>query len=156
MISRLVLSSIASSELASAEISNILVRSRLSNKQHQITGALMLCDGVFLHILEGPRRFVSRLRENLASDVRHSTLEPLAYEEDTDRYFSQWVMAFAHETADGRRKIGGTFDVMSTAGHFKKGARKSGWVYDVFHGSASRIREIQQTTIACKSSSSYG
>jgi hypothetical protein len=130
-------------------------RARHNNQQHRVTGALMLCDGIFTHIIEGPRATVTQLQKNLDEDDRHTALEPLAFEEATRRYFSQWIMAFALTSSEGRNVVGGTFDIGRAATHFHRGTRYCGYVSDLFLACLGRIREIQRATYVPASSASY-
>ena len=73
-------------------IESILESSRQHNPAHGITGVLCYGGGIFLQAIEGGRRAVSHLYNQIVTDPRHQDVELLHYQEITERRFGGWTM----------------------------------------------------------------
>ena len=79
---------------------SILLQAQVHNKVHGITGVLCQGQGFFIQVLEGERSPVNALYRRICSDLRHSDVELLRYEDIAERKFSQWSMALVKLSAD--------------------------------------------------------
>ena len=77
-------------------LKEILIHSRRSNQDKQLTGLLILMDNQFLQILEGDESVVTSLYNKISSDTRHSAVQKIYSGELDKRNFASWDMAF-HE-----------------------------------------------------------
>lgn len=75
----------------------ILKQARSFNAQKGITGALMLYDGWFAQVLEGPQTEVEALYARIARDSRHDALRLDTAGPSDDRLFEKWAMAVVAE-----------------------------------------------------------
>ena len=73
-------------------LAEILGASSRNNKYDGITGALVLTDGIFIQVIEGPPGAVDRLMVRLQADKRHRDLTVLGEEVDSRRMFNEWLM----------------------------------------------------------------
>ena len=80
-----------------AELSRILRDARAKNAGLGVTGALMLYDGWFAQVLEGPQAAVSGLFDRIKSDSRHSGVVVLQSGPAEKRAFDRWAMALVGE-----------------------------------------------------------
>jgi hypothetical protein len=72
----------------------LLQQSREKNKILEITGILLYFDGNFMQLLEGTKRDVKSLYNDIRSDDRHKNIVTVVEEEVTERLFPEWSMAF--------------------------------------------------------------
>lgn len=75
-------------------ISQIVLQSQKRNAQHDITGALICRNDIFLQLLEGPVAGVERLFNNICVDPRHQAVQLLVRAKVEDRLFPAWSMKF--------------------------------------------------------------
>ena len=73
-------------------IESILAQARQHNLATGITGILCYGGGIFLQAIEGGRRAVSQLYNQIVADPRHQDVELLHYQEITERRFGGWTM----------------------------------------------------------------
>ena len=92
MLVRLLYASRASKDIDSTYTANILEQSRRNNPAAGVTGILCYSGQMFMQVLEGNRREVSRLYNKIASDPRHTDVEILLFEDIVERRFSNWTM----------------------------------------------------------------
>ena len=92
MLVRLLYASRTSKEIDHAVLDSILSQSRAHNPLAGLTGILCYSDRIFMQVLEGNRREVSKLYSLIASDERHSDVEILLFEDIIERRFSHWTM----------------------------------------------------------------
>ncbi|MFM7506977.1 MAG: BLUF domain-containing protein, partial [Rubrivivax sp.] len=92
MLVRLVYASRAVPTVDQAELTAILRKSKANNPVNGITGVLCFSEGIFLQVLEGGRSAVNQLYNRIATDVRHTQVELMVYEEIGERRFAGWSM----------------------------------------------------------------
>ena len=88
--------SLASKNILSGDILNILKCSRQNNIKVGVTGILLYWEKTnqFLQVLEGEENIVFNLYDKISKDNRHS-LSKIIYQEDIqERGFKDWSMAF--------------------------------------------------------------
>ena len=100
MLYQLIYSSRAAQPMTPAALEEILVDARAGNATHDITGALVYVDGVFIQILEGDRDDVNRLLASIADDPRHRSLKVFYEAEIERRAFASWRMAYVAATRE--------------------------------------------------------
>jgi hypothetical protein len=76
-------------------VSDILAASRRNNQALGVTGALLLSQGWFAQILEGPLDAVETIFEVVQCDSRHRNIKVLYSKPLESRNFAQWSMAFS-------------------------------------------------------------
>jgi hypothetical protein len=81
-------------EAFSAEVENILEKSRVNNARDGITGALLFNAGCFAQVLEGPLDTVEATFERIQQDERHGDVSLLCFEPQAERSFPNWAMGF--------------------------------------------------------------
>jgi hypothetical protein len=92
MLVRLLYASHAPKDIDGAFMETILEQSRKNNPAAGVTGILCYSGQMFMQVLEGNRREVSRLYNKIASDPRHENVEILLFEDILERNFSNWTM----------------------------------------------------------------
>ena len=92
MLVRLLYASRTSKEIDSTVLDSILAQSRSHNPGAGVTGILCYSANIFMQVLEGNRREVSKLYNVIAGDSRHPDVEILLFEDITERRFSNWTM----------------------------------------------------------------
>ncbi len=70
----------------------ILLKSKANNPALGVTGVLCFSEGIFLQVLEGGRRAINQLYNQIARDPRHSDVELLCFDEIGERRFAGWSM----------------------------------------------------------------
>jgi Sensors of blue-light using FAD len=86
--------SLASPNLATDDISDILQSSREWNSKHNITGCLLYYNNQFIQIIEGEKQMVKNLYATIEKDSRHQHIILLAENDKDERFFQNWSMAF--------------------------------------------------------------
>lgn len=67
---------------------------RKNNIELKLSGALLLCDGAFVHLLEGTPMQVRRMRERVEADPLHTNVRNLREQPCIKRRFSNWPLAY--------------------------------------------------------------
>ncbi|MEJ8406079.1 BLUF domain-containing protein [Brevundimonas vesicularis] len=76
-------------------IAEIIAVSDRNNRRDEITGALVIGDGVFLQILEGARQDLDRTLARIVRDPRHTGLRTIDRRGVARRAFAEWGMVGA-------------------------------------------------------------
>ena len=76
----------------SATLSGILATARRNNPKHEVTGALICRQDIYLQLLEGSAEAIDSLFENILADTRHMEVKLLSRAEVADRMFPDWAM----------------------------------------------------------------
>jgi hypothetical protein len=94
MLVRLLYASRAAASVDAEAVAAILKQSKDENVRVGVTGVLCFCASshVFMQVLEGGRKAVSRLYTRIAQDPRHDEVTLLSYEEIGERRFASWSM----------------------------------------------------------------
>lgn len=90
----LIYCSIANPNLEEKDIFNILQKARDSNSKKGITGCLLFHDNKFIQILQGDKKNLQNLIEEIKKDVRHNSVMVLAENKIANRVFDKWSMAY--------------------------------------------------------------
>ena len=98
----------AKPELKQEELDSILRVSRENNPSRDITGLLVFANGVFIQVLEGPRKAVHKLFEIICDDTRHQDVAILGEYTGQERIFAKWSMGFLQSTLDELTRITGS------------------------------------------------
>jgi hypothetical protein len=77
------------------EVADILDGARLRNQALGITGALIFTGEHFAQLLEGRGDAIGRLMKDIERDPRHTDVRIVQRENDVDRVFDRWSMAYA-------------------------------------------------------------
>ena len=83
----------ASDTLSDKDYKKILEEARRYNGARGISGAILLLEGRFFQVLEGPRPAVMILLDKIAKDRRHSKMENLFAEDGVERIFGDYPLA---------------------------------------------------------------
>ncbi len=92
MLVRLLYASRTPKDIDTPVLESILAQSRAHNPGAGVTGILCYSGKIFVQVLEGNRREVSKLYSRIAADPRHADVEILLFEDITERRFSNWTM----------------------------------------------------------------
>lgn len=77
-------------------IEELLAVAHERNKEHGITGLLILKDYVIVQYIEGEEKEIKQLFENIKKDDRHFQVNLLKIEEIKERQFKDWSMGVKH------------------------------------------------------------
>lgn len=75
-----------------AVLSGILAHARNHNVAHDLTGALICRNDLYLQLLEGPKDAIDALYANIQQDDRHIEVTQLVYRPIEMRMFPEWAM----------------------------------------------------------------
>ena len=92
MLVRLLYASRTPKEIDNSVLESILSQSKAHNPGAGVTGILCYSGKIFMQVLEGNRREVTKLYNQIAADSRHSDVEILLFEDIVERRFSNWTM----------------------------------------------------------------
>jgi len=73
-------------------MSGILQIAQARNSACDVTGALLVCNGWFVQVLEGPMQAVLQTYGRITRDPRHDGLTILEATPTRDRHFAEWSM----------------------------------------------------------------
>ena len=90
----LVYCSVAKPGLTQQDISDILNVAQKFNSKNNLTGCLIYYEDEFVQILEGEEKSVKDLYRKIQKDDRHSEVTLISEEEQEERTFSDWNMAY--------------------------------------------------------------
>lgn len=94
-LQRLIYASAATPETAAdmaGVLDDILQAGRACNAALGVTGALLVCDGWFLQLLEGPKESVRQVYGAVSSDRRHTDLRLIENRPAAVRQFGDWSL----------------------------------------------------------------
>lgn len=83
-----------SHSLTDSSLEKILSLSRENNEAAGITGMLILYEGLFIQLIEGPEEKINDLYNRIAADKRHNRILVLDEGFSETRNFADWSMAF--------------------------------------------------------------
>lgn len=81
-----------------AEVRAILGTARAHNAAHDITGLLIVANGHFVQVLEGPHDAVDALYRKIGGDAKHCDVALLSRVETLGRSFGAWSMGLLERT----------------------------------------------------------
>jgi hypothetical protein len=87
-------------ETFTAEVADILEKSRVNNARDGITGALLFNAGCFAQVLEGPLEAIEATFERIQQDERHGEVSLLSLDPQEERSFPNWAMGFIGLSAE--------------------------------------------------------
>lgn len=94
MTYRLIYKSKASPDVTEADFRTIAMFASLSNKQHNIAGLLLHCDGQIMQVLEGPEEDVKALYGKIEQDKRHVDITVEMSRDCKTAIFQKWSMGY--------------------------------------------------------------
>jgi hypothetical protein len=109
----LIYMSSATKKLSEEEIHLLLFQARHYNIGNGITGVLLYIEGDFLQVLEGQKKVVESLFENIKRDKRHKGIIVVYENEKSKRQFPDWSMGFHSSTYEMLQKLPGFEDINS-------------------------------------------
>ena len=93
MIFQTIYSSAATVDLTDPVLADILTVARERNAAADVTGVLIVTDGLFLQVLEGPHAAVTALLAKISLDPRHRDVTVFHAAEQPAQAFPEWRMA---------------------------------------------------------------
>jgi FAD-dependent sensor of blue light len=94
MLYSLVYTSNAIREYDREDLLALLMHSRERNERLEITGMLLYTDGRFVQVLEGEKKSVLSLYNEIREDSRHINVTPLSQNTIERRMFPDWTMGY--------------------------------------------------------------
>ncbi len=94
MLIRVMYVSTIASSLGVDAMTRLVAAAQRRNRQLDLTGALLKCDGHFAQVLEGRDEEVDKMMAKIAADPRHSNLHVTHCGSISRRHFPDWDMAF--------------------------------------------------------------
>lgn len=91
---QLVYVSSATAPFSREELKEILLNSRDTNNQMDVTGLLLYNDGNIIQVLEGEEAAVREIFDRIAKDPRHHDVTVLVEVPITERSFADWSMGY--------------------------------------------------------------
>lgn len=82
-------------EFTAQDMIRLLLQSREHNGRRGISGMLLMRDGLFMQLLEGPAAAVEDLFERISADPRHVGVEMLARVDRAAPLLGRWRMGWA-------------------------------------------------------------
>ncbi|GGW39787.1 BLUF domain-containing protein [Arenibacter certesii] len=84
------------------DIQTILQTARARNKEIGITGCLVFHNSCFIQIVEGKKKQVKSLFQDIKRDSRHNNIRLLWEGKFEERSFNDWCMGYFDSTNEGR------------------------------------------------------
>jgi hypothetical protein len=118
LLEHIIYASVATQRFGSAELAELLKKSRPSNERAGLTGMLLHCDsdGGFFQVLEGETAALDQLYQKILLDKRHAHVTLILREPIATRSFSEWSMGFSGVSPGMLREVPGLNDF------FRKGS----------------------------------
>ncbi len=104
---RLIYASSATREMSEDDLLFLLEQSRRRNERQNITGMLLLVGNNFIQVLEGAKKDVEEIYEDILNDERNTANIVILKEEITERAFPDWSMGFKHISEKNKGEIEG-------------------------------------------------
>ncbi len=84
----------ASEFMSTDDVAAILKTARARNKEKGITGCLVFHNNCFVQIIEGKKKQVKSLYQEIVNDKRHGDIQLIWEGEIEERSFSDWSMGY--------------------------------------------------------------
>lgn len=84
--------SVAVQPFTEAQLQAMLVKARVFNGRHSLTGILLYSDGRFVQLLEGDEQLVRQLYTRIQQDPRHTQVVTVSEGPGPGRRFADWSM----------------------------------------------------------------
>lgn len=110
----LVYVSFSKKQLSELELDELLCEIRPKNLANNVTGLLLYNDEIFIQIIEGTPKIISRLYEKLQRDSRHTNVVKILEEEISQRSFPNWSMGYQKLTKEESSDLPGYTDLMTS------------------------------------------
>jgi Sensors of blue-light using FAD len=110
----LIYASVATQDMGTAELTDLLQKARLANETLGLTGMLLHSDRNFFQVLEGESAVVDKLYEKIIRDHRHEQCTLIIREPIARRSFGDWSMGFSHVSPEELGRIEGLNDFFHT------------------------------------------
>lgn len=94
MIYQIVYRSVATQDFWPEDLFALVETARRKNALRSVTGMLLFHEGIFLQLLEGPKRETEGVFEFVKRDPRHKEVEVLLAAGAPERQFPEWTMGF--------------------------------------------------------------
>jgi len=104
---QLIYVSSAVNQMSEPELLDLLEQARSQNQKQQVTGMLLYAGGNFFQVLEGEKKDVEEIYENIEKDKRNHGHIVIEKEEILERTFPNWSMGFKYLTATNKDEISG-------------------------------------------------
>ncbi|WP_051253982.1 BLUF domain-containing protein [Arenibacter latericius] len=91
----------ANESISSGDIQSILETARKRNKELGITGCLVFHNSCFVQILEGKKKHVKSVFQDIKGDKRHCNVKLLWKGKVEERGFNDWSMGYYDSTNEG-------------------------------------------------------
>ena len=102
---RLIYSSYGKSDIGYHDLKDIMEKSEKNNQFDGVTGLLCYGDSVFLQILEGDRKVISKTYHRIALDPRHHSPELIECTPIESRVFGIWSMKAVNLSALNSQEV---------------------------------------------------
>ncbi len=76
------------------ELQQLLNIAQEANQLYSVTGMLVCLPESYIQLIEGPRKHIKQLYENIQRDKRHLRVTTLREGSIEERFFPEWAMAF--------------------------------------------------------------
>lgn len=93
--------------LTDKALEKLLIDARISNEANEVTGFLILHQGLFIQYIEGPDENIEKLFSKIKKDPRHKKVTGLDTGSISQRQFENWSMAFERLTPEKAKKLSG-------------------------------------------------
>lgn len=122
---QLAYTSIASKPMSKIELLKLLQSARVFNSLNGVTGVLLYKDQSFFQVIEGQKKIMTNLLDNIIKDPRHFNLKVLYERETMRRDFGMWSMGFANyeiNDTDFESWVDGSFEfpLQNVSGNFSE------------------------------------
>ncbi|MBU3025225.1 BLUF domain-containing protein [Zobellia galactanivorans] len=85
--------SLAIDTISGTDVDEIISLARLKNPQFEITGSIIFHRNIFFQIIEGPKKHVLALFDNICKDTRHKNIQVMWKGFKIRREFDDWALA---------------------------------------------------------------
>ena len=106
--------SFSRNKLSEVELDELLSEIRPKNLTNDVTGLLLYNDEIFIQIIEGTRKVIDNLYENLQNDSRHINIVKILEENICQRSFPNWSMGYQKLSKEESQELPGYTELMDS------------------------------------------
>lgn len=108
----LIYTSIATKDYSTEELLHMLQSFRSYNSTKKIGGVLVYHEREFIQLLEGNKEDLLLLYQDIAEDIRHTSVKIFHQAEINQRSFPNWSMGFVDSNLPDNKNISGFIDIL--------------------------------------------
>ena len=128
----------AQPHFTSMDVELMLMKAKQKNKKINVTGCIVYANNKFIQLIQGPKKAIIDLYEEIKADQRHYNVTTLLEQATDHKIWSDWSMAMLDFSGDANNVINSRVLLESYLGNVAQNEKDSE-TYKVFRASVNNL-----------------